>query len=453
MAVMLQWGEREEQERAEAAGSFSLERSEWSRGLILKGDLVPAPQDLLDTVVDILGITRTTVYDGGLQRIVPKADPQFPWMVADAIVNLQGLGRSVEVLGVPSDVLEVPLVSDSYGLWRDYDCKVRFAQRPYPVLPDSKINVNELIWYPEADPPGSTPPPGVPFTYTTEFLRYTLLTRAPRDDWVVGTQGNFVFETGGPTGPLYGNGKTAKGQTRQYLCNADVNVTWFGVPFRYIRSDNCYFDQFRGRVNQLVWDTPWYTWGLGELLYMGYSYREYVPMVAVVELDPILGTVTSLEKLCDVTFRFLETRRESDDTVSPPDLNHIAGGHNLQPWFGDRKFHFGYLIPTGGSTREVPSYFSAPVPHILFSDPDFTPPPLAERSALPRGGRLMAEWYTGSLEALEASYDADFVAKVTAVAAQPDGTQAYTWVEQIWDGVAGDYVDWECGRSGDVDDA
>src|SRR5262245_5610886 len=35
----------------------------------------------------------------------------------------------------------------------------------------------------------------------------------------------------------------------------------------------------------------------------------------------------------------------------------------------------------------------------------------------------------------------------------PDGTQAYTWVEQIWDGVAGDYVDWECGRSGDVDDA
>src|SRR5262245_26253220 len=128
MAVMLQWGEREEQERAEAAGSFSLERSEWSRGLILKGDLVPAPQDLLDTVVDILGITRTTVFRGGLACIGPEGGPEFPWVGGGAVVNPAGPGRSVEVLGVPSDVLEVPLVSDSYGLWRDYDCKVRFAQ-------------------------------------------------------------------------------------------------------------------------------------------------------------------------------------------------------------------------------------------------------------------------------------------------------------------------------------
>src|SRR5262245_8384469 len=142
MAILELWGEREDQDRAVSTGSFSNERSEFSRNLVWKN--VVYPDDLTDSIVNMVGITSTAIGDGALQRVTPKADPQFPWMVADAILGLQGIGQSDEIEGLPSDAMEVPLAMDSYGLWKDYECKVRFSQRPYPVLPDTKIVVNTL---------------------------------------------------------------------------------------------------------------------------------------------------------------------------------------------------------------------------------------------------------------------------------------------------------------------
>src|SRR5262245_43022260 len=53
-----------------------------------------------------------------------------------------------------------------------------------------------------------------------------------------------------------------------------------------------------------------------------------------------------------------------------------------------------------------------------------------------------------SWQTLEENYEDDFVAKATAVAAAGDGTQEYTWKEQVFNGSSGDYEDLDAGRSG-----
>jgi hypothetical protein len=438
MAVLTYYGEREELDRATASGSFSQDRSSWSRTLIIdcQGAM---EQDLYDTIIDIVGTTETAVGDGRLTRLLPKADPQFRWMVADSIASLQGLGQSGEITLLGPEALEVPPVDDSYGLWGTYDCRVNFMPAPYALLSDDKITMTAATWYERGDSTAR------PFVFADEWLRFTLLDRLPKDEYVTGVQGKFRFYTGRAAvalagtfssagtavtgagtafttevkvGDLFGHGtfgfsavsaiagdtaltlamplpkgnapagtpafiskapdgQTAKGQVRQYLNNADVTLTWYGVPLRYVRSANCYFDKYRGRVNQNEWQTPWKIWKPGELLYQNYSYKEYVPAVATMELDPIFGTLRSTEKLCTVVLKFLETRRDTTDVYAPADRNVVVGGHNLLPWWVDRKFHFGGTPPPGGAAGDpVPGFDSVDL-RILFTDPDFVQTPLA----------------------------------------------------------------------------
>jgi len=438
VAVLTYFGEREELERATAAGSFAQERSAWSRTLIMEN--VVNEQDLYDTIGQIVGYTYTSVAGGKLTRLLPRADPQFRYMIADGISNLQGVGQSAEV--TPAGPLESPLVEASYGLWANYDCKVNFTPAPYAVLADAQITMNNATWYEETeDVSGGSA--GRAFQYANEWIRFCLMDRAPRDEYVTATQGKFQFRTGAgaagltgtfsstgtavtgaatsfiaqiKVGDVFGNttygfsavsavtsntaltlaaalpngnapagtaaqskqgadGQAAKAQAPLYLNNADVTLTWFGVPLRYVRSDNSYFEKYKGRVNQNAWATPWKTWQPGELLYQNYSYREYVPPVAQIETDPIYGTITSIDKTCTVILKFLETRRVTADTYTPVNRNYVKGGHNLQPWFGDRKFHYGGAAQRG-STDPLPCFLSADL-RILFTDPDFVQTPLA----------------------------------------------------------------------------
>jgi hypothetical protein len=366
--LLTYYGEREEVDRASAAGSFGQGRSGWSRTLII--DCAGRPEtDLYETILDIVGTTRTPVSAGAaagkLTRLLPKADPQFRWMVADSISSLQGLGQSGEITLVGTDQLEVPPVDDSYGLWGTYDARVNFVPAPYALLSDDRITVYDGDWRERGDPALRA------FKFADEWLRFTLMKRAPRDEYVTAVQGKFKFFTGGAPGAGSAEGQTAKGQIRQYLNNADVTLTWHAIPLRYVRSDNCYFDKYRGRINQNEWETPWYRWAPGELLYQNYSYEEFVPAVATMELDPIFGTITSTEKLCNVVLKFLETKRNTTDTFVPADKNIIVGGHNLLPWHGDRKFHFGGT-PKAGGGDPVPGFDSVDL-RILFTDPDAFP--------------------------------------------------------------------------------
>jgi len=437
MAVLSYYGEREDVDRATSNGMFSQDRSGWSRTVIIEN--VVNEQDLYDTIGSIVGYTYTNVSDGGLTRLIPKCDPQFRYMVADSIQSLQGVGQSVQQDVLPADVLECPLLDTSYGLWKTYDARVNFVPAPYAVLADAQITIQSATWYERGDSTARAfqyanewdrfclldrmPKDEYVDSVQGKFQFFTGRgdnalpgTFSSSGVNVAGTGTGWVTAAEVRPGDVFGNSaygfstvanvindgtltlssplpkgnapagtpcflsqlpnkQTAKGQIRQYLNNADVTLTWYGVPLRYVRSNNCYFDKYRGRVNQNTWDTQWTTWAPGELLYQNYSYKEYVPPVAQIETDPIFGTIKSIDKLCTVVLKFLETRRSTTDIFVPTDKNIVVGGHNLLPWYGDRRFHFGG-VPRTGTADPVPGFDSVDL-RILFTDPDFAQTPLA----------------------------------------------------------------------------
>jgi hypothetical protein len=102
------------------------------------------------------------------------------------------------------------------------------------------------------------------------------------------------------------------------------------------------------------------------------------------------GGDLAYQKLIDITFHFLEANRVQgdSDTGVPYNMNFVKGGHNLQPFWKTRKFHYGgvraskaivdakILAPAteadGKTPIVIPAFYSFPL-EVLFTDPDVYP--------------------------------------------------------------------------------
>lgn len=312
---------------------------------------VTDPLYVSNAVVDLLGATDTAVSTTGkLKRQLPKAHPFFPWLYAERVSNIQGVGRPVTF--DLSATYEVPLVVPRIALYPRYRLTVEFVQRPYAIVSDDNIPVVTANWDNVA---------GVSTAYksTKEYVRFTDYDIEPDVDVVTAQHGKLIFRSSDST-----NGKSFTGMPRISIAKAVIKFRWFGIPFRYLESANSYLVGYINYINQ----DPFWQWEEGSLLYRGLRVlRRYTP--AVPDTNLVFGTTAyTPDKLCDVELLWEWTDRAL--TSFPGGLantNCIAAGHNLMPHYLGG---FYYVTDANASTAaQKPLFRSVPF-DLLFTDPD-----------------------------------------------------------------------------------
>lgn len=343
--------------------SFTLETARAKSKFVIQG---PEQEELENLPLSILGDVEYDVGDGRLQRTLPVAHPQFPWLFASH-VDVVGIGiKDGAIVGekVTADPeLEAPPITDAFFLYPWYEVAVEFTSRPFPVASDESISIMNGTWYYEGNPVGNTATT-VTFPYCNEWERFTDFEIEPKEQAVQAQQGTMKFQS---TDTSCVGSQIFPGQPRMTLPNQMVRFVWYQVPFRYVLSSNCYFSKWVGRINQNAWNG----YDPGSLLYLGWKPRKYTPPTQ--KLNIYQDGVFSVDKWCNIEFNFFLTSRTSKDLpTAPSNKNFIQAGWNLYPWVIDRQYHFALSDPKSRAACSgkvpFPGFLSFPV-EIMFFDP------------------------------------------------------------------------------------
>jgi len=325
-------------------GSFSFTSSSTTREYLTT---INNLSQLQDFIKDIVGDTNPNKGDGRLKRRLPHCDPEWPFLYAEQVTGVRGVGESSWSRN--PNVFEASAIGD-FNFYSARRFNVSFAPRPYAVIGDDSITVETKSFY---DLDGSV----ATYKSTTEYSRFTTTETEDLYQAVTAKQGQMVFRGGAPDGKPY------MAQPRIPLPDYLVTITWYQVPARYLISANSNFRKYVGRVNQKAWNG----YSAGELLFLGAkASRWYAPPIPeMFSLTVANGPlVTSTAKLVDIKMNFLGTKRTPAANPTITNANYVASGHNSLPYWQDKKFYY-----ASSQDSEVPTFTSFPV-DVLFTDPD-----------------------------------------------------------------------------------
>jgi len=335
--------------------------------------------DIQFIIKNVLGSTDYPVNQatpGRLARILPLADPLYPWLFATNIQSMKGVGVALrQSAQMNTNSASFP----GFGLFPNYEIVCDCTTRPYPVSPDESITPSNLTWYDSQGVSGTSQSQQI-YPEWNRFVDFDII---PQEDWLEMQRGTSYFSTASNTEPGGTPGMSAQQSVRMLMPNDVLRLLWVGVPLRYILSANSYLVRFRGKVNQNDWNgpqapilanprNPSNTSGdkglfpMGTLLYTGYKPRIYQPVLPV-NFTPF-GSFIDYSRLCDLELYFLRTIRTGTDVPTlEVQKNIVMAGWNLQPYLPRKKFYYCLNRDLGGGTS--PLFWSFPV-ELLFQDPD-----------------------------------------------------------------------------------
>jgi hypothetical protein len=380
------------------SGSINPEAGKMSRVYRYPG---LGPFDLPAALIFFSGYTSTALYTpvvgtlqlgGGVNRILPPADPQItPWVCMGAD-RFWGKGKQVNTYPSPAvpalgGPAPLPNAAGGFGNYPETWFAVTFNSRPYPVLPDSAVPgyssdvVTELPYL--YVPPGGGA--GTQYYVYPEWRRFMTFKEDVQDDWVTAKNQAITicsYVGGVATAPI---GYPLVEGPRVYLPNSILTVEMFAVPLRFVLSPNSYLNRYKGTINQTgviettssTLTTNW-VYPPGTLLYLNYSYDSYTS--SSLQLQNWINTPSSKlqtpDKLCNVKLKFLVTRRTGTNVPTAAQIgnaNFLPLGHNLLPFPGATDIPQGWYYYTrsqGGNPAASPMFFSAPHTLLFANDPD-----------------------------------------------------------------------------------
>jgi hypothetical protein len=331
---------------------------------------------------------------GGIARTPPVCDPLFPYLFAEAVNGLNGVGKMHRPLPPTMTAIQ-PTQSGGpaivSGIYQEYEFQVDYTPRPYRVLPDSSVYVQTT-----AVTSGSVSPPGVLGIYddagtfvpsvqfTHEEIRYTDFEIIPANQDITFKSGSFMKlrGTGAAADPMY------PAQAKIRIPDATVKFNWYQVPYRYVSDINSNLLKWLNRVNQNpfydlnYWSNPSspnFKWAAGSLLYLGFRATRYTPpfpnqIISAGSGANNTATTFSTEKLCDIEFLFMQTTRiNSTASITINQKNWINAGFNCLPWHKTRKFYYSSVTGANDTdyANQPPTFLSFDFSY-LFTDPQVT---------------------------------------------------------------------------------
>ncbi|MBP3956473.1 hypothetical protein J8F10_14425 [Gemmata sp. G18] len=302
---------------------------------------------------------------GKIDRTLPPVHPFRPELSAAGVTGMVGVGQQFP--GTSVQVFGLPPVTDQFPLYAQYDYKVRFAKRPYFLLPNEKINVTNGTYF---KPDGTS----VSYLYADEWRRFTSTTRVPSNDFANATTGMMTFRTDTAADP---DSFPYPNTVFMSLQNSVIEITWYQVPYRYLLdfgTQRSYLTRFVSTVNQ----SDWNGYAAGSLLYLGATPTSYLPASPKIQkLLNALAVGLDQNLLCNVKLRFLHTARVGTDVPQSShalltNKNNVAAGHNCLPNFADRKFY--YAVGEGATEPVKKATFESFPFQLFFTDPMLSQP-------------------------------------------------------------------------------
>lgn len=264
-----------------------------------KGDganAITSVAQLHDAMREILGYVEPDSDGFRLHRVAPKLHPLYPWLAAEEITEIVGLGRPTKTEAEADHQFSVDPFEE-FALYPAYELNVSFSPRPYVFAQDSEVDTASLTWTKQD---GTTATP----TYAKEWIRNLEVTAEPGGRYIVAEAGQFQFDVASTLAPDTYN--AGKGQLQMFIPEAPVKMTWYQVPWEYVdafdsagaRIDS-YIQQALGCINQ----HEWMGYDPGTLLLDAVHVARYVQPVP--QTDYAADTVVFAPRfLCDITFLF-----------------------------------------------------------------------------------------------------------------------------------------------------
>lgn len=307
-----------------------------------------AANDLLGSAVPLAN---------GIKRSLPAAHPQYPWLFCDRISNIEGL-KFIEKYSSSEQFIDTepeapPL--DYYARYEKYEILAEFVSRPYPLLADSSIQQQQFTYYKD----DGTQEAGK--GYAAEWERFTEIHYKPSSEYLTAMNGQMLWKmNANPAGMTLQDKPVAGGQTRQLIRSQMIDVKWYCVPYSFVESDKSFIAAGIGRINQ----TKWNNFAAGTLLYVSANIdRVYTPPFP--EFISAGGkTIPSQQKLCDITFQFMQRNQDPAQAYTVTNGSHVPSGHNLILNAMDSRWYYVENKKSG-----LPLYPSYPF-QLLFSNPD-----------------------------------------------------------------------------------
>lgn len=314
------------------------------------------------SIILVLGSCKANG-EGGLERLLPVACPLYPWLTAERISSLVGLGQHLVGTFYDNDIYECEPIERSFAAYPVYQFNIEFLHQPYKLISDGSIQIDTVSWYDEFNDLQSK-------DCYREWLRYTDYTVTPQLEVAYAQHGQMVFRVNDESPP---DRYTASGFPKIAVPQSQIQFNWYQVPFSYIDSAESFIVKYLGRINF----QSWLNWPAASLLYVGVTVnRRYPPPVPEKIIESGAASY-STEKLCDLSFTFLYTSRTVAATPpSPVNNNWIADGWNTLPWLGPQAegngFYYSTRSDVSPDTDEsvwMPLHLSFPF-ELLFQDPD-----------------------------------------------------------------------------------
>lgn len=293
----------------------------------------------------------------GIQRNLPAAHPQYPWLFCERISSIEGLKFKVKYDSSDA-IIDAQLEADAiayYARYEKYEILADFTTRPYAVLKDSSIPQQQFSYYDDAGAVVANK------GYAEEWKRFTEIIYKPAAEYLTAVAGQLAWKMNANPGVLvWQNKPVLGGQLRQLVRSVNIEFKWYCVPYSFVLSNNSFLSAGLGRINQ----TTWNGFAAGSLLFAGVNVdRVYTPPFP--EFILFNGaSVPSQQKICDLTLNFVLRNQAPNQAYTVTNNSHVAYGHNLVLNGGDNNWYYVENINSG-----LPLYPSYPF-QLLFSNPD-----------------------------------------------------------------------------------
>jgi len=291
-----------------------------------------------------------------IERTLPVAHPQFPWLYAERISSIEGLEffakyDSKENFGtfIQSPVLE------NYARYSKYELTIEFNPKPYALLIDSSLVQNKIDWYNESNVAQSD-------IYFPEWARFFEILYKPSAEYITAVGGQLVWKMDVNNALGMQDKTVSGGQIRSLMQSTALEMKWYCVPYSYVTSTNSNINKCLGHVN---YETFLGHEG-GKLLLVGAEVNRVYspPFPEFTAWNGGLGGLPSQNKLCDITFHVLLKDIEPKNAYTVTNFNNMTNGHNLVLAGFDNNH---YYVENSNSGK--PLYPSYPF-QLLFTNPD-----------------------------------------------------------------------------------
>lgn len=288
--------------------------------------------------------------NGSLNRVIPMAHPDYPWLYASRIQTIQGLGvngwdRGDKFIFTGFGSVDRTLPAGRIN-YRVYKVVVQFEPRPYLILTDAQTHrlAQTQSYFNEA---GAE----VQFQDYAEYLRFTSVDYEPSSEYLVAQMGSYFLHSRSLQVSPQQVTPTNAGGPKMLVNRNKMIVKWFMVPNQIVNSAHLRLG--RGKVNFDAWPLPaepFFGQENGSLLLEGVKFTPNPGPYPPFSVDPTdRATLTNSyfqSKYVDITFEFSEFTIPSDqkgllpDLAGPGNINngYVLDNHNRLPQVGLMKW-------------------------------------------------------------------------------------------------------------------